>query len=154
MNLSYIELFQKITYKISESQHRSDSSQVKRNLISSITNLVQELPHGLPNHLRLRTLGNQKVFEKSLIWQQTQTTAQSPFQKLNFHDSSKKVRKNRQQIFLALSGVTGFFYFVPNILYGIVSSVLQLQFFYISQTCKAFCLPLIKISDNSVALKF
>ena len=30
----------------------------KRNLISSIANLVHELPHELPNNLRLRILGN------------------------------------------------------------------------------------------------
>ena len=37
---------------------RSESAQVKRYLISSITNLVHELPHELPNDLRLRILGN------------------------------------------------------------------------------------------------
>ena len=35
-----------------------NSRQVKRNLISSIANLVRELPHELPNDLRLRILGN------------------------------------------------------------------------------------------------
>ena len=38
--------------------HRFDSPQVKRNLISSIANLVYELFHELPNDLRLRFLGN------------------------------------------------------------------------------------------------
>ena len=33
-------------------QYRSDSPQVKRNLITSIANLVYELPHELPNYLR------------------------------------------------------------------------------------------------------
>ena len=32
----------------------SESPQVKRYLISNITNLVQELPHEFPNDLRLR----------------------------------------------------------------------------------------------------
>ena len=36
----------------------SESRQIKRYLISSITNLVQELPHEWPNDLRLRILGN------------------------------------------------------------------------------------------------
>ena len=36
----------------------SESPQVKRYLMSSITNLVHELPHELPNDLRLRILGN------------------------------------------------------------------------------------------------
>ena len=38
--------------------HRFDSPQVKRNLISSMANLVYELSHTLPNDLRLRILGN------------------------------------------------------------------------------------------------
>ena len=38
--------------------HRSP--QVKRCLISSITNLVHELPYELPNDLRIRRLGNIK----------------------------------------------------------------------------------------------
>ena len=37
---------------------RSESPQVKRYLISTITNLVQVLPHELPNDLRLTKLGN------------------------------------------------------------------------------------------------
>ena len=37
---------------------RSESPQVKRYLISSITNLVHELPHEFPNDFRLRILGN------------------------------------------------------------------------------------------------
>ena len=37
---------------------RSESPQVKRYLISSITNLVHELSHELPNDFRLRILGN------------------------------------------------------------------------------------------------
>ena len=36
----------------------SESPQVKRYLISSIKNLVHELPHDLQNDLRLRILGN------------------------------------------------------------------------------------------------
>ena len=36
----------------------SESPQVKRYLISSITNLVHGLPHELPNNLRLMKLGN------------------------------------------------------------------------------------------------
>ena len=37
-------------------QYRSDSSQVKRNLLSGITNLIYELSHDLPNDLRLKDL--------------------------------------------------------------------------------------------------
>ena len=45
--------------------------QVKRNLLSCITNLTYELPHGLPSDLRLRILGNWKILEKSQIWMET-----------------------------------------------------------------------------------
>ena len=37
---------------------RFESPQGKRYLISSITNLVDEFPHELPNDLRLMILGN------------------------------------------------------------------------------------------------
>ena len=46
---------------------RSDSSQVRRNVISSITNLAYELPRGLWNGLRLTILRNYEVLEKSQI---------------------------------------------------------------------------------------
>ena len=48
----------------------SNSPQVTRTLISSITNLVLELPHELPNNLRLTILGNQELLEKFQIWVQ------------------------------------------------------------------------------------
>ena len=38
-------------------EYRFDSSQVKQDLVSSIINFVYELPHELPNYLRLRILG-------------------------------------------------------------------------------------------------
>ena len=37
-------------------------------MISSIANLVYELPHELPNNLRLRTLGNKEILGKFQIW--------------------------------------------------------------------------------------
>ena len=39
-------------------QYKSNSPQVKRDLIASITNFVYELPHKLPSHLRLWKLRN------------------------------------------------------------------------------------------------
>ena len=46
--------------------YRSDSSQVKRDIISSTINFVYELPQGLQNDLRLdiRKLGNIKQISK------------------------------------------------------------------------------------------
>ena len=80
-----------------------------------MASLVYELPHELSNNLRLRILGNKEILEKSQnlggdIW------VESPFQKLNFGNSSGKIRKNRYQTFVVLSSFTGFLYFVPNIL--------------------------------------
>ena len=49
-------------------------------MISSIANLVYELPHELPNDLRLRILGNEEMLGKSQIW--VEPISQSPFQKL------------------------------------------------------------------------
>lgn len=38
--------------------HRSDSVQVKENLIFSVTNFVYTLPYEMPNKLKLRILGD------------------------------------------------------------------------------------------------
>ena len=46
-------------------QNRSDSPQIKRNVISSIDNLVYELSHDFPNDLRLRMLGSKKKLGNS-----------------------------------------------------------------------------------------
>ena len=59
-------------------QYRSDSPQVKKILISSIStdpispkvkknNLISSIPNKLLNNLRLRILGNQEILEKSQI---------------------------------------------------------------------------------------
>ena len=58
------------------------------------------MPHELANDLRLRILGNKEMLGKSQIWVETLPSAQSPFQKLNFGNSSQKTRKSRYQIFL------------------------------------------------------
>ena len=46
----------------------SDPLQVKRNVISSIVNLLYELSHDLPNDVRLEILGNKEILGKSQIW--------------------------------------------------------------------------------------
>ena len=51
---------------------------------------------------------------------ETKPSAQSLFKIFEFRNSSKKWRKNGYQTFLFLSNTTGFLYFVPNILSGIV----------------------------------
>ena len=89
-------------------------------MISSIANLVHELPHELPNDVRLRIWGNKEILGKSQIWVETQPSAQSPFQKLNFGSNSQKTRKSGYRTFLVLSSFTEFLYFVSNILPRIV----------------------------------
>ena len=91
-------------------------------MISSIANLVYELPYELPNDLRLRILGNKVTLGKSQIWVEIQSNTQSPFHNLNFGSSSQKTRKSRHQTFLVPSGFTGFLYFVPNTLPRIVGT--------------------------------
>ena len=93
-------------------------------MLSSIANLVYKLPHDMTNDVRLRVLDNKEILEKSKIWVETLSSAQSPFQKLNFGNSSQKTRKSRYQTFLVLSSYTGFLYFVPNILSRIVAILL------------------------------
>ena len=63
---------------------------------------------------------------KSQIWVETQPSAQSPFKKLNFTNSSPKSRKNGYQTFLDLSSFTGFLYLVPNFLSRILDTKFQL----------------------------
>ena len=48
-------------------EYDSDSPQVKRNLISTVTNLEYELPHELLNGLRPTILGNQEMLEKCRV---------------------------------------------------------------------------------------
>ena len=97
-----------IFWNLTMFQYRSDSVQVKQNVISSIAKVVYDLPHELPKELRLRILGNKEMLGKSQIW------VQSPFQKLIFGNSSQKTCKCRYQTFLVMSSFTGFLYFVPN----------------------------------------
>ena len=52
-------------------QYRPNQPQVKRNVISSIANLLYELPHELLNDLRLMILGNKEILGKSQILVET-----------------------------------------------------------------------------------
>ena len=88
--------------------------------ISSIANLVYDLAHELPNDLRLKILRNQEILEKSQIWEETKPSAQFLFKKFDFDNSNQKLRKNGYQNFLFLSNITGFLYFIRNILSEIV----------------------------------
>ena len=104
-------------------QYISDSAQVKRNLITSIAKLVYELPHELPNNLRLRIFRNQEILKKYKSQIDTQPSVQSPFKNLNFANSSYKTPKNRYQTFLFLSSFTGLLHFIPKNLSGIVDKL-------------------------------
>ena len=53
-------------------------------------NFVRKLPHELPNDLRLKILWNLEILGKSQDWMETESSAQSPFQKLNFVQSSRQ----------------------------------------------------------------
>ena len=46
-------------------QYWLDSSQVKQNLTSNVKSVIYELPHGLPNGLRLKTLRTQDILGTS-----------------------------------------------------------------------------------------
>ena len=94
---------------------RSDSAQVKRKVISSVKNLVKELPHRLPSDLRLTTLGNLGKISNlagDIIW----PSSQFFIQKLSIGSSSQNVHNSSYQSFLVLSSFTRAFYFVLYIL--------------------------------------
>ena len=69
---------------------------------------------GLQNNFS-RILGNKEILEKSQNWMKTETSAQSPSQKLIFGNSSQIIPKSRYQSFVVLSNLFGFLYLVPNI---------------------------------------
>ena len=75
--------------------YRAESPQVKQHLVSSITNLVHDFPHRLPNDLRLSILENYEILEKCQVWVERSPSIQSCFQKLNFHNDKQKTRKIR-----------------------------------------------------------
>ena len=64
--------------------------------------IVYGLPHELSNDLRLRTLGNSEIMEKTQKWVEAESTAQSHLQKKKLCTSGQKLHKNRYQ-FLILS---------------------------------------------------
>ena len=102
-------------------QNRSDSPQVKGNLISSIENLAYDLPLELPNDLRLGILGNQKILEKHQICVDTWVQRLVSPQELRLCEQQlKKIRKNRYQPFFFLPSFTGFLHPVSHTLSGIV----------------------------------
>ena len=84
-----------IFWQLTVFQYKFDSQQVKRELISGITEY--ELPYELPNDLRLRTLGNKKILEKG-----DTANVQSSLQKRLFDNSGQKILENRYQNVLFL----------------------------------------------------
>ena len=77
-----------------------DLPQVKRNLMSSTMNSVNELPHRLPSGLKLRKFKNEKKISN---WVEMQASVQSPHQKRIFGSSGQKLRKSRYQTVLVFS---------------------------------------------------
>ena len=71
--------------------YKSNSIQVKGNLISSIKNMVYELTHEFPNKLRLRILENSGKLVKSQFWVEREPSAQSPSHKLKLGNTSQKI---------------------------------------------------------------
>ena len=62
-------------------------------MISSIANLVFQLPHELPNDLGPTILANKEILRNFQIWVKTELSVPSPFQKLNFGNNSQKSRR-------------------------------------------------------------
>ena len=107
-----------ISWNFTIFQYRSDSPQVKGNLISSITNLLYELPHELPNDLRLRKLGNIRKIS-NLGGHIAQYLVS--LQELRICEQQLKNTQKQIPNLFFLSSFTGLIHFVPNILSGIVA---------------------------------
>ena len=109
-------------------QYRSDEPQVKRNLISRIANLVYELPHKLPNNLRL-DLWKLRVIRK--IPNLGVDIAQRPvsLQEIKFLQSQSKKKKKKAKKGIKL--------FLPCQILLDFSILFQILFprFYFFKTC-------------------
>ena len=64
-------------------------------MITSNKHNIYELPHELPNDLRLRILENQEIWKRSQNFIELWSSAQSSYQNDNFVNTSKKLLKNR-----------------------------------------------------------
>ena len=95
-------------------------AKIKKSLISSITNLVHELPHKFLNDLRLRILGNWKIIQKRHIWGGDERSAQSSLQKLNFDNNRQETKQLDNKFLKSLPIFLYFFTFAANILSRIV----------------------------------
>ena len=62
--------------------------------------LATRVASRVPNELRLKILKNQEILEKCQIWVDTQPSAQSSFQKLNFDNSCQNQITNSCPILL------------------------------------------------------
>ena len=89
-------------------------------------NVLYQLPHELPNDIRLRILGKKEILGKSLNYLGTQSTVQFVLQIKVF--GLQKPCKSRFQIFSAFSNFAWFLNFPQNILQKLVSNV-QPSFF-------------------------
>ena len=75
------------------------SPQVKRCVIITYKHGIYELPHELPNDLRLRILKNCKIWGKRLIFVEWYPSVQSSFQNENFLYPSKNFLKKKLKFF-------------------------------------------------------
>ena len=98
-NLSFWENFENSTPIIPPPLYKDGSS----NYVSSIIKFEYELPHQLPDNLRLGTLGNQEMTMKSQVWVESQASVQSLLQKVISVNRGQTATKKRYQSFLVLS---------------------------------------------------
>ena len=77
-------------------------------MIYSIANSVYELPHGLPNDLRLRILENKKILEKCEIMVEAEPSAQSSLQKYVVALAVQKQAKLDIKLFFSSLMLLGF----------------------------------------------
>ena len=94
-------------------------------MISSIAKLVYELPHELPNYLRLKTTELPKTRKQGNIRKILNlggdiTQRPVPPPEIKLRQQQSKNTENRYQTFLALSNFTGSLHFAPNALPRIV----------------------------------
>ena len=134
-------------------------------MASSIAKLVYKLSHELPNDLKLIILGNKEISVKSQSCVDTQPSAQTPFQKLNFGNSSPKINTKVCKCVSKFLDLSSFIRLLKrkrnssftreNKFWSQLGPVsLKLCFFFGLYMIKAFVQILWKIEGKPVALDF
>ena len=120
-------------------QENFHSPQVNQYLISIVNILIYNFLHKLWKNLRFSILGNYEILEKYQNIMEIRLSSQSSFQKQNFRNNGKKLRKGIYQSFL-LSSIKAvlidkiehqYLFFCSNLVFNSCFLILNLHKYHI-----------------------